>query len=310
MTRRNVVAWLTGAVPLAIGGAGWLWWRRQSPPPPGPRADHPAVGAIYPVADKLYVIPGGGGNTAVFVAQSGVVLVDTKHADRYNAMIEQVKSVTDKPITHVINTHCHDDHAGGNALVPAGVDIVVQENTASNLEKMGGAAPPVPDGRARTVRTFKDRLTLLDGPDAVDLYYFGPAHTAGDAFVVFRAAGVMHAGDVFPGKVAPIVSLAWGGNGATYAGTIARTIAGTSGVSRVISGHGRVFPWDDFVQYGEFNRLLLEHVRSALRAGTDKNQAFSNLHLPDTFRDYKLGRAFDTMDEIDRSIRPWWRRLW
>jgi hypothetical protein len=33
--------------------------------------------------------------------------------------------------------------------------------------------------------------------DAIDLYYFGAAHTNGDAFVVFRSVRVMHAGDAF-----------------------------------------------------------------------------------------------------------------
>ena len=42
-------------------------------------------------------------------------------------------------------------------------------------------------------------MTVLGGNDAIDLYYFGAAHTNGDAFVVFRNLRVMHTGDAFSG---------------------------------------------------------------------------------------------------------------
>src|SRR5262245_3224116 len=70
----------------------------------------PPVQAIEKIKDNLYMIQGQGGNTAVYVAQSGVVLVDTKLANNGQAILDQVKTVTDKPITTIINTHTHGDH--------------------------------------------------------------------------------------------------------------------------------------------------------------------------------------------------------
>ena len=49
-----------------------------------------------------------------------------------------MKTVTDKPITHIINTHTHGDHNGSNIFFPASVEIVTQENTAANMQKMAG----------------------------------------------------------------------------------------------------------------------------------------------------------------------------
>src|SRR6187399_660255 len=77
---------------------------------------------IEKVADNLYVILGNGGNTAAYVSGSGVVIVDTKLADNGQKILDKVKSVTDKPITHIINTHTHGDHVGSNDFFPPTVD--------------------------------------------------------------------------------------------------------------------------------------------------------------------------------------------
>src|SRR5687767_14783232 len=156
------------------------------------------------VAENLYMIPGQGGNSGVFIHANGVVLVDTKNPNNGQAILDQIKTVTDKPVTHIINTHTHADHTGSNAQFPATVEIVTHENTAANMMKMKNFAEEatkhgLPD------RTYKDRLTLLSGNDAIDLYYFGPAHTSGDTFVVFRNARVMHTGDAFASKAPPLI---------------------------------------------------------------------------------------------------------
>ena len=72
------------------------------------------IGTIQKVTDRLYMIPGAGGNTAVFITGNGVVIVDTKLANNGPAILDQVKTVSNKPITHIINTHTHGDHTGSN----------------------------------------------------------------------------------------------------------------------------------------------------------------------------------------------------
>ena len=93
--------------------------------------------------------------------------------------MDQVRSVTDKPVTTIINTHTHGDHTGSNEFFPASVEVVAQENTKTNMEKMdafkGDKAQFLPD------KTFKDKLTLFSGADRIDLYYFGAGHTNGDS---------------------------------------------------------------------------------------------------------------------------------
>jgi len=245
------------------------------------------VGKIEKVANNLYMIPGAGGNTAVLVAANGVVLVDTKVEMNGPALLDQVKSVTDKAVTHIINTHTHFDHTGSNQDFPAKVEIVVHENTAANMQKMP-VFQEAANKHGLADRTYKDRLTVLGGNDAIDLYHFGPAHTNGDSFVVFRSLRVMHAGDVFPNKGQPFIDTGNGGSGLTYGDTIAKAAAGIKNVDTVIPGHAALMNWQDFVDYGEFNRLYLSHARASLKAGKTPEQAQADLKLPDKFKEYNL----------------------
>ena len=80
----------------------------------------PPTGAIEKVKDNLYVIHGGtAGNTTVFLTQAGVVLVDTKLANSGEAIMNQVKTVTDKPVSMIINTHSHPGSHGEQRLLRA-----------------------------------------------------------------------------------------------------------------------------------------------------------------------------------------------
>src|SRR5262252_164949 len=247
----------------------------------------PPVSAPEKVADNLYMIPGQGGNTAAFITSDGVVIVDTKLANNGQAILDQLKTVTDKPVTHIINTHTHGDHTGSNDFFPASVDIVTQENTAANMKKMPAFQEEskkhgLPD------RTFKDKMTLLKGKDEIDLYYFGAAHTNGDAFVVFRNIRVMHAGDVFANKGQPLIDRNNGGSGVAYPETIRKASAAIKNVNTVITGHSTVMKWQDFVDYGEFNKLFLDHAKASLAAGKTAEQAMADFKLPEKFKDYNI----------------------
>ena len=199
--------------------------------------------ALERLHDTLFVISGGGGNSAVFVRAEGVVLVDTKVANTGQGLVDVIRSVTDKSITHIVNTHSHFDHIGSNGYFPASVEVVAHENAAAQMvhrEELLDASTK----HGLADRTFKDRLTLFSDDDAIDLHYFGAAHTSGDAFVVFRALRVMHAGDTYPG-LNPVTRD--GGSAEAYPATMSKAAALT-GIETVIPGHGSVATWQQFVE--------------------------------------------------------------
>lgn len=239
------------------------------------------------VATNLYRVTGQGGNTAVFVRNDGVLLVDTKLANNGQGILDQVRTVTDKPITHILNTHTHGDHTGSNMFYPANVEVVVHANTAANMAKM--PAFQAEDGKVGMPdRTFQDKLTLFSGAEAVDLYYFGKGHTDGDAFVVFRNARVMHSGDIFATRGLAFLDVSNGGSGVAIGDTLTKAANGIANVDRVITGHTDTLAWQDFVDYAEFNRLFLEHARTSRAAGKTAEQAAADLKLPAKFSAYNL----------------------
>src|SRR5262249_54928787 len=154
MTCRSLLPAIV-VVGLAVAGVAAQQQRPRIPP----------TGAIKKVRDNLYVIPGAGGNTTVFVTQGGVVLVDTKlpnngeprRPNKGEPIMPQVRTATDKPVSTIVNTHSHPDHIGSNDYFPASVEVVTQENTrkwmAANPRVASNAAA-MPD------RTFSDRMTL------------------------------------------------------------------------------------------------------------------------------------------------------
>jgi cyclase len=258
---------------------------------------------IEKVKDNLYVITGNGGNTAAFVAAAGVVLVDTKLANNGQKILDKVKSVTDKPITHIINTHTHGDHVGSNEFFPAAVEIVAQENTAANMVKMPAFQDPAKK-HGLADRTFKDKLTLFAlGKEAIDLYYFGRAHTNGDAFIVFRDLRVMHAGDAFSGQTTPIMDTNNGGSGVEYPGTLAKAAAGIKGVEVVIPGHSAVTNWQGFLDYGEFMKSWVESVAASAKAGKSPEQALSDYAAPEKFKSYNMQRAKANIEVIYGELK-------
>lgn len=242
------------------------------------------------VKDNLYVITGGGGNTAAFITDKGVVVVDTKLPGLGPSILEKVKSVTDKPVMMIINTHTHGDHVGSNSAFTGNVEFVAQENCKASMEKM--PAFQSEDGKKFLPgKTYKDKLSLLKGNDKIDLYYFGRGHTSGDSFVVFPALKVMHAGDMFAfSKGLPIIDVNNGGSGVEYPKTLMKAAAGINGVESIIPGHSAVTNWAEFKEYGEFMRDFVAAVEKAKKDGKTADQAATDLKLPDKYKDYNMAR--------------------
>ncbi len=130
----------------------------------------PAKLDIQKVKDNLFMITGGGGNTAAFITDKVVVVVDTKLPNNGPGILEKIKSVTNKPVTMVINTHTHGDHVGSNSAFTGTVEFVAQENCKASMEKMP-AFQSAEGKKFLPSKTYKDKLSLLKGKDKIDLYY-------------------------------------------------------------------------------------------------------------------------------------------
>ena len=254
---------------------------------------------VQRLKDNLFMLTGGGGNTAVFITATGVVVVDAKNPGWGKPILDKIKTLTNKPVTTLINTHTHGDHVSGNVEFPATVDIIVQENTKTNMQKMipNSTAPDqtIPaqtifqqnGGRGLPKRTFKDKMTLFKGPDEVDLFYFGRGHTNGDAWVLFPALRVVHAADIFSGKNLPLLDANNGGSAALIADSLEKGYnALNKAADMIITGHSTTMTMADLKEYAAFNREFFNDARSAKKAGKSVDDVAASWKIPAKYAGY------------------------
>jgi glyoxylase-like metal-dependent hydrolase (beta-lactamase superfamily II) len=271
---------------LSIGVAGYQAGQgRGEGRGRGPQG--PNVAEIEKVRDNLYMLTGGGGNTAVFITDGGVTLVDTKLANWGQAILDKVKTVTNKPITTIINTHTHGDHNGSNEFFGATVEFVAQENTKTNMEKMdafkGDKSVFLPK------KTFKDKLTIGKGKEEIELFYFGRAHTNGDAWVLFKEDRVLHSGDAFAGKTTPIIDGNNGGSAIDYGKTLAKAYSAIGkSADTIITGHSPLMKPADLTEYAAFNNEFGTWVAAQKKAGKSVDDAAAAYKIPDKYPGYQI----------------------
>ena len=264
---------------------------------PAPSADQLTVDKVK---DNLWVIRGGGGNTAVFATAQGLTIVDTKSPGWGQPLLDKIKTISTKPITTVINTHTHYDHVSGNITLPATVEIIAHENTAKMMPNTSGVTGlgdtenvfKSNPGKGLAKRTFKDTMTIGAGADQIKLYYFGPAHTGGDAFVEFVANKVMHVGDTFPSKGLPIMDKQNGGAGVEYANTVRKAVNTVTGVDTLINGHTNAQTTPaEMREFADYVSEFVAHVQAAKKAGKTAAQAVAEWKNPEKYKGYAAPNA-------------------
>ena len=103
-------------------------------------------------------------NAAVVVYDEGVLVVDThSRPSSARALIQQIKTVTDKPVRYAVNSHFHWDHAQGNHAYPVAfpkqVAIVASEATRESLRTLGmQRVKDQIDNAPRAIEDVKSRL--------------------------------------------------------------------------------------------------------------------------------------------------------
>jgi glyoxylase-like metal-dependent hydrolase (beta-lactamase superfamily II) len=290
MSRTLVLGAMIGVGALSVGAAAYQ------------QAQGPKVVEVEKLKDNLYMLKGGGGNTAVFVGTTGVIVVDTKLPGWGQPILDKIKEITDKPVTTIVNTHTHGDHVSGNVEFPATVDIVVHENTKANMDKMmnppGMGAPNAGptifqqnNGKGMPKRTFTDTMTIGEGADEIDLYYFGRGHTNGDAWVVFPALRFAHSGDIFAGKSLPLIDTNNGGSGVEIGASLAKAHDGIKNVDSIITGHSTVMTWADLAEYAQFNKDFAADVEAGLKAGKTADDIAASWKIADKYQGYSIQAA-------------------
>jgi glyoxylase-like metal-dependent hydrolase (beta-lactamase superfamily II) len=254
-------------------------------------AKTPAPLRIAKVKADLYMISGEGGNVAVYVTGEGVILVDDMFDRNHADILAQVKTVTDRPLRYVLNTHQHDDHAGGDTKMLPIAEVVAHRNARANLADIKQPyyedTPGTPIGLPRL--TFTDEFAVHLGGKEVRAQYFGRGHTSGDVIVAFPALGAIHTGDLFLGRaparggataarpagVNIYVDYAQGGS----FGDWTRTLDGVLQMDfdTVIPGHGPVSTKADVAQFRADIETMRTRLVGMIRGGRTKDDMVQTL---------------------------------
>jgi cyclase len=267
-------------VSVLVLHSAWIVYT-QTQKPPGPLRTERVKG-------DLHMISGEGGNVALYATTDGVILVDDMFDRNHADILAQVKTVTDKPLKYVINTHQHDDHAGGDLKMLPIAEVIAHRNVHANLKDLKRPyyedTPGLPIGLPRI--TFSDQLDLHLGGTDVQAYYFGRGHTSGDAIIYFPEARTIHTGDLFlnfrpgsrgaapatprPPGVPIYVDYVQGGSFFEWSKTLEGTLK--LDFDTIIPGHGPVATKADLVTFKSDLETMRSRLTGLIKTGSTKAQ--------------------------------------
>ncbi|MGH9239383.1 MAG: MBL fold metallo-hydrolase [Vicinamibacterales bacterium] len=227
------------------------------------------------IQGDLHMISGEGGNVAVYATAEGVVLVDDMFDRNHADILAQVKRITDRPLRYVINTHQHDDHAGGDFKMLPIAEVIAHRNVYANLKNLKRPyyedTPGTPIGLPRV--TFSDRLDVHLGGRDIEAYYFGRGHTSGDAIIYFPELKAIHTGDLFISSSRPgvpiYVDYVQGGSLIEWTRTLERTLELDFDI--VIPGHGPAATKADLARFNASIAAMRTRLQALIRKGANRS---------------------------------------
>jgi glyoxylase-like metal-dependent hydrolase (beta-lactamase superfamily II) len=197
------------------------------------------------VAGQIYVIEDvtpefSGGNIGVSVGPDGIVLVDDKFAPIAPKIEAALKTISDKPVRFILNTHFHGDHTGGNSAFSSKSTVIAHENTRKRMATGRGKDDPPAPPAALPVITFNDKLSVhLNGED-VRAIHFPNGHTDTDVVIFFTKSNVVHMGDDFFNGMFPFIDSDGGGSVKGLITNLTKLLEQIPANAKIIPGHGKL----------------------------------------------------------------------
>jgi len=234
------------------------------------------------VRDNIYMLVGQGGNITVQTGNDGILIIDTQYAELSGRILTAIRELSDGPIRHIINTHHHGDHVGGNANLKAagftpvggnvggdlgdageGARILAHENVLLNMAQDSDVDPEV----WPTLTYFTEKKDFWFNDEGVRVLHQPNAHTNGDSIVFFRKSDVITTGDAYITSFYPFIDMSAGGtiNGFIDAANaiidLIIPVYGQDGGTLVIPGHGRLSDIGDVINWREMLTIVRDRIR-------------------------------------------------
>lgn len=245
---------------------------------------------VNKLTDYVYMLTGQGGNIGLFVGEDGVFMIDDQFAPLTPKILAAIKTITNRPVNYLINTHWHGDHTGGNLnMAKEGAIIVSHENVRKRMsmdQVVRGRKKKASPKQALPVITFTEDMMYHFNGDDVLITHVHDAHTDGDALVYFTKNNVLHMGDVyFQGKF-PYIDTSSGGTIDGYIAGIQKALMLSNNETQIMCGHGKVSKKAEMKEYLKMLKTLRDRIAAEKSKGKSLKEVIANTSITKEYKSY------------------------
>jgi cyclase len=244
-----------------------------------------------PVAGKIYMLEGAGGNIGVSVGSDGILIVDDQFAPLADKIRAALKGLSSGKLAFILNTHWHGDHTGGNEVFGREATIIAQENVRKRLstdqEVFGDKVPAAPS-QALPVITFDQSLSVHFNGEEIKVIHYPHGHTDGDSIIFFTGSNVVHMGDDFFVGRFPFVDLGSGGSVQGMTRNVEAVLGQIPDDAKIIPGHGALSDKAGLKAFLEMLKETTAIVQQRIAAGKDL-KGIQAEGLPDKWKEWGSG---------------------
>ncbi|MBO0331420.1 MBL fold metallo-hydrolase [[Muricauda] lutisoli] len=263
---------------------------------------------IDTLTQNTFMLTGRGGNIGIYVGQDKVFMIDDQFAPLSKKIKETIETLTDKPITYLVNTHMHGDHTGGNVNFNTDNTILVaQDNVRKRLkvngqEKMSANELNQKDfEKSLPEITFSEDLTFHDGKETVMLFHVHNAHTDGDTMIYFVNENVLHMGDTYFSGRYPYIDLNSGGSINGYIEAHKKALMVIDSDTKIIPGHGEPSNKSELENYITVLEDVKQTIQKEITAGKSLEEVKGNNELTSQY-DAQYGTGYINPERIRETI--------
>ncbi len=242
--------------------------------------------SIDPLSQNTFMLTGRGGNIGVYVGNNHVFMVDDQFAPLSNKIKAAISTLTNKPITYLVNTHMHGDHTGGNInFNTENTTLVAHDNVRKRLEAKGkknvseNKMSQQDYEKSLPEITFSEGMTFYDDNETIMALHVHNAHTDGDTMIYFVNENVLHMGDTYFSGRYPYIDLNSGGSLAGYIAAHKKALMVIDEDTKIIPGHGRPSNKKELENYTTMLLDIQAIVQKEIDAGKTLDQIKSNTSL-------------------------------
>lgn len=255
------------------------------------------------ISGKIYMLKGYGGNIGLSIGEDGVFVIDDQFAHLTQKIDSVIKTLSDKPLKFLVNTHYHGDHTGGNEnMANLGATIISHDNVRKRLEANPTRKGTMLPKEALPVITFNDALSLHINGEKVLVFHVENAHTDGDVMLYFTQSNVLHSGDIFFNGLYPYIDLAAGGSVDGYIKAIKRALIVINDDTKIIPGHGESSNAEEYRSFLNMMEDLKTIIQKEIEKGKSEEEVAANSSLTKTYDDLGFSWSFINSEKIRRTF--------